>query len=167
MRATMDEEETASAEVASAPTMTAVAMEAAAPSMDTGGALDSVLDMALGGRPAEGGTQTVPNMEAAPTMEAAPAGDLPTAPSRGDVARTLGRLMPQIRQCAGDQVGLANATILVRSDGSPASVSIGGHPFGGTPQGACMEGVLRGAAFPPFRQSTFRVNYPFAIRATN
>jgi hypothetical protein len=30
-----------------------------------------------------------------------------------------------------------------------------------------MEGVLRRAEFPPFRQSTFRVNYPFAIRATN
>jgi len=144
-------------------TMNASAMEAP-PTM---GGLDSVLDMALGGRPAAGGTRTVANMQAAAPAMAAPSGDLPSTPSRGDVARTLGRLMSQIRQCAGDQVGLANATILVRSDGSPASVAIGGHPFGGTPQGACMEGVLRRAQFPPFRQNTFRVNYPFAIRATN
>jgi hypothetical protein len=72
--------------------------------------------------------------------------------------------MPQIRQCAGDQVGMANASILVRGDGSVASVSVGGQPFGGSPQGACMEGALRGARFPQFSQSTFRVNYPFNIR---
>ena len=133
-----------------------------------GGGLDDVLNQALGGRPAAGGTRTVSAMQA-PTIEPAttPAANLPATPSRGDVARTLGRLMAQIRQCAGDQVGLANATIMVRSDGTAASVSIGGHPFGGTPQGACMEGVLRRAQFPPFRQNTFRVNYPFAIRAVN
>jgi hypothetical protein len=52
----------------------------------------------------------------------------------------------------------------VRSDGTVGSVSVGGSPFGGTPQGSCMEGVIRGATFPRFRQSTFRVTYPISIR---
>ena len=131
-----------------------------------GNRLDSVLDDALGGRPAAGGTRTVPSERPAASGGAAASADLPETPSRGDVARVLGRLLPQIRQCAADQVGLANATILVRNDGAVGSVAIAGHPFGGTPQGACMEGVIRRAQFSPFRQSTFRITYPFALRPT-
>jgi hypothetical protein len=54
--------------------------------------------------------------------------------------------------------------VVVRSDGTVGSVSVGGSPFGGTPQGSCMEGVIRGATFPQFRQTTFRVTYPISIR---
>jgi len=90
--------------------------------------------------------------------------NLPASPTRQDVARALGPLTSRIRQCAGDQVGLAISTIVVNSDGSVATVSVGGSPFGGTPQGACMEGVIRGARFPRFRNNTFRVSYPFNIR---
>jgi hypothetical protein len=72
--------------------------------------------------------------------------------------------MARLRACAGDQVGMGLATILVRSDGSVASVTVGGNPFGGSPQGACMEGVLRSAQFPAFRQTTAQVRYPFNIR---
>lgn len=155
---------------------TAVAAPAAAepanPAARTGNApvaaeMNSLLDEALGGAPAAGGTRTTPTTATAPaaTAPAAPAGPLPTTPSQSDVQRTLGRLLPAIRQCAGDQVGLAMATILVRNDGNVASSSIAGAPFGGTPQGACMEGVVRTAHFPPFRQTTLRVTYPFSIRA--
>ncbi|MCB9597762.1 MAG: hypothetical protein H6719_33905 [Sandaracinaceae bacterium] len=52
----------------------------------------------------------------------------------------------------------------MNNDGSVATVSVGGSPFGGTPQGACMEGVIRTAQFPRFRSSTFRVSYPFNVR---
>jgi hypothetical protein len=58
---------------------------------------------------------------------------------------------------------MAVANILVRNDGSIGSVSIGGSPFAGTPQGACMEGALRNARFPAFRQTTFRVQFPMRI----
>lgn len=59
---------------------------------------------------------------------------------------------------------MANAAIILRNDGSVASVSVGGSPFGGTPQGACMERVIRTARFPAFRANTFRLSYPFNIR---
>jgi hypothetical protein len=53
---------------------------------------------------------------------------------------------------------------MVRSDGVVASVAVAGSPFGGTPQGSCMEGALRSARFPAFRQTQFRVQYPMSIR---
>jgi hypothetical protein len=114
--------------------------------------IDGVLDLALTKAPAK-----------APAPQADPSA-LADAPSRQDVSRILGGLLPQIRQCAGDQVGLAPAAVLVRNDGTVATVSVGGSPFGGTPQGRCMEGVVRSAAFPRFRQTTFRITYPFSIR---
>ena len=148
----------------SAATTMAQASATTMSSSATEGGLDSMLDRALGGRPTEGGTRTE-MVEPAPAAAQQPTSqDLPASPSRADVSRALGRLLPGIRQCAGDQVGMANATIIVRNDGTVASVSIGGSPFGGTPQGACMEGVIRRATFSRFSQSTFRISYPFAIR---
>jgi hypothetical protein len=58
---------------------------------------------------------------------------------------------------------MAVATIVVRGDGTVASVGVGGGPFAGAPA-ACMEGVMRSATFPPFRQTQFRVQYPMSFR---
>ncbi|MBX3272511.1 MAG: hypothetical protein KF729_19790 [Sandaracinaceae bacterium] len=124
-----------------------------------------MLDQALGGRPNREGTGVEARARPA-AAAAAPANDanLPENPSRQDVARALGPLSSRIRACAGDQVGLALSTIVVNGDGSVATVAVGGSPFGGTPQGACMEGVIRTARFSRFRATTFRVSYPFNVR---
>jgi hypothetical protein len=125
-----------------------------------GGGLDSVLDQALGT------SRTAPPPSSAARTAAhpaAPAGDLPDQPSQADVRRVLGPMLSRVRACAGEQVGMVNFTIVVRSDGSVVSAAAGGSPFGGTPQGSCMEGVLRGAQFPAFRQAQFRVTYPMRI----
>ena len=52
------------------------------------------------------------------------------------------------------------------ADRYPAGIlgGIGGSPFGGPPQGPGREGVVRGAHFPPFKQVSFRITYPFSIR---
>jgi hypothetical protein len=73
--------------------------------------------------------------------------------------------MPRIRACAGEQVGMALGTVMLRNDGTVASAAVGGSPFGGTPQGACMEGVIREAHFSPFRQTSFRFQYPMRVAA--
>ena len=72
--------------------------------------------------------------------------------------------LPGVRLCAGDQVGLATATVALKNDGTVVSASVAGVPFGGTPQGACMEGVIRRARFAPFTATTHRFTYPLAIR---
>ncbi len=136
--------------------------------------MDSLLDRALGGRPVAGGTRTEPTGGAAARPAAAPAaaapaaapaaGPVPNEPGRGDIARVMGSLLPGVRACAGDQVGLASATVALKNDGSVVSAAVAGAPFGGTPQGACMEGVIRRARFTRFSATTFRFTYPLAIR---
>jgi hypothetical protein len=73
-------------------------------------------------------------------------------------------LLPAIRGCTAGQSGLATATIVVRNDGRVAKVDVEGTPFGGSPSGRCMEGVIRRARFPVFAQATFRVRFPFSIQ---
>jgi len=128
--------------------------------------MDQLLNSALGGEPAQGGTMTAP---VASAMAAAPAADanLPESPSRSVVTRVLGGLMSQMRSCAGDQVGMANARIRISNDGTVASVAIAGAPFGGTPQGTCMENVVRRAHFPRFSRPTIDLTFPFSIRPLN
>ena len=83
------------------------------------------------------------------------------------VTRALGGLMSRMRQCAGDQVGIATARIRVSNDGQVQTANIGGRPFGGTPQGDCMENVVKTARFPRFTRTHFDVTYPFSIRPLN
>jgi hypothetical protein len=90
--------------------------------------------------------------------------ELPLAPSRDDVTKAMTVLLPAIRGCAMGQSGLATAGIVVRNDGRVASVEIAGPPFAGTASGRCMEGVMRRAQFPRFKQSIFRIKFPFAIQ---
>lgn len=87
----------------------------------------------------------------------------PTQPSRDNVRSVLGRMSGAIEACAAGQTGVASATLIVRGNGQVARASIGGSPFGGTPQGRCMEGVLRRARFESFDAPTFRINYPFRV----
>lgn len=91
--------------------------------------------------------------------------EVPEQSFREQFASALGSLMPALYACARGQVGIAGTTILLRSDGSVASVNVGGGGFGGTPAGRCMEGVIRGGRFPTFRQSTRRVSYPIRFRS--
>ena len=123
--------------------------------------MDDLLTRALGGTPTAGGTMTDAPMVA--PMEDRSA--LPETPSRPAVTRALGGLMARMRQCAGDQVGMATARIRVNNNGQVISANIGGSPFGGTPQGACMERVVQTARFPRFQRTHFDVTYPFSIRA--
>lgn len=145
----------------------------ATPAAGTSGEMNSLLDRALGGSPVAGGTRTgaAGGAVTAPAgggtarpVAAAAAGPVPNEPGRGDIARGMGALLPGVRACAGDQVGLATATVALKSDGTVVSASVAGVPFGGTPQGACMEGVIRRARFSPFTATTFRFTYPLAIR---
>jgi hypothetical protein len=90
--------------------------------------------------------------------------ELPLTPSRDDVTKAMTVLLPAIRGCAMGQSGLATAGIVVRNDGRVASVEIAGPPFAGTASGRCMEGVMRRAQFPRFKQALFRIKFPFAIQ---
>jgi len=89
---------------------------------------------------------------------------LPQTPSRDDVTQAMTVLLPAIRGCAMGHSGMATAGIVVRADGRVAGVEITGAPFAGTASGRCMEGVIRRAHFPRFRQPAFRIRFPLAIQ---
>lgn len=149
----------ASAAMSSASMSVSVSMASAA-SMATTSMQRTERDLlaaALGDRASAMSEMPAPEM-----AEAAPA--LPEEPSRADVRRALSPLMPAIRRCAQDQVGVATARIRVRSNGSVESATIGGSPFGGTPQGECMARAVRRAHFRPFRRPSYSLSFPFAIR---
>jgi hypothetical protein len=89
---------------------------------------------------------------------------LPQAPTRDDVTQAMTVLLPAIRGCAMGHSGLATAGIVVRGDGRVAAVEVTGAPFAGTASGRCMEGVIRRAHFPRFKQPAFRIRFPLAIQ---
>jgi hypothetical protein len=89
---------------------------------------------------------------------------LPLQLSREDVTKTMTVLLPAIRGCAAGQSGLATVGIVVKNDGHVESASVSGAPFEGDRSGRCMEGVVRRARFPRFQQSSFRIQFPFAIQ---
>lgn len=152
---------------ATPPTMAAAMTEDTSMASDMGErSMDDLLNSALGGRPSRDGTMTE-MAEASASMASQDDSNLPESPSRSVVTRVLGGLMGQMRRCAGDQVGMAMARIRIQNDGSVDQVNISGSPFGGTPQGACMEGVVRRAHFPRFRRSNISLTFPFSIRPLN
>lgn len=89
---------------------------------------------------------------------------LPLTPTRDDVTQAMTVLLPAIHGCAMGQSGMATAGIVVRGDGRVASVEVAGAPFAGSASGRCMEGVIRRAHFPRFKQPAFRIRFPLAIQ---
>jgi hypothetical protein len=114
--------------------------------------IDNMLDQALTGE------------KQAPPTAAAPAPTLVQTPTRDDVVNTMSVLVPAIRGCAQGQSGLAPMSIVVLSDGRVESAALSSGPFQGTASGRCMEGVVRRARFPHFKQANFRVQFPFAVQ---
>lgn len=117
-----------------------------------GTVIDSMLDQAL----------TPTKKTPAPTAAVVP--KLPQTPSRDDVVKAMSVLVPAIRGCAQGHSGLAPVSIVVQSDGRVESAALSGGPFQGTASGRCMEGVVRRARFPRFKQPNFRVQFPFAVQ---
>jgi hypothetical protein len=138
------------------PPAAVAATPAPAPSAGASRSIDTLLDQAIGGGP-------TPQVSAGTTRSASVDPTRPSIPARGDVARLLAEAMSRVRICAGGRSGVAKAQIVVKSSGRISSVKILGAPFSRTTAARCMETAIRGVAFPPFTQSTFRVTYPYAL----
>src|SRR4029077_12507868 len=112
-------------------------------------AMDHMLDDALA-HPKDRNAELRAKQQAAALAQQ----ELPLAPSRDDVMKAMGTLVPAIRGCAQGKSGLATVTIVVRNDGHVESAAMSGAPFAGTASGGCMEGVVRRAKFPRFKQAS-------------
>ncbi|MBN1653188.1 MAG: hypothetical protein JXA30_05370 [Deltaproteobacteria bacterium] len=88
--------------------------------------------------------------------------DLPQAPSREAVHKTLSSLHPELQRCVEDRPGLVEVDITIKSSGRVSHVVVGGD-FRGTRQGSCIARTVRRARFEPFIQPNFRVLFPYSL----
>jgi hypothetical protein len=90
---------------------------------------------------------------------------LPEKPSQSDVLDALKAAEPTVLACAGYETGAAKVKVVVAGPtGTVTSAKVIGGDFAGTPEGACMEKALVGAAFPKFTQAELTVTYPYNIK---
>jgi hypothetical protein len=130
------------------------------PHAPDGRSVDQLLDQALASSTAKKEQERADRQQEALAAKNA----VPLSPSRDDVTRAMTVLLPAIRGCAQGQSGLATVGIIVKNDGHVETVAVTGSPFEGERSGRCMEGVVRHAKFPRFQQSSFRIQFPFAIQ---
>jgi hypothetical protein len=136
----------------------------------------SLLDSATQKKEKTAGTEnkagtksTVPDVEdlmgekkPAAKQEEGGASDLPATLSKNQIRAVMQKLNPQIRKCGEGKVGNLILNLIVNSDGSVKSVKITGD-FANDPVGKCAEGVAKTAKFPPFKNPTMTVTYPYVF----
>jgi hypothetical protein len=98
----------------------------------------------------------------APKLLPGAAGDLPEAPTRGEVVQKLESVRPSVRACAAGLSGVADLDITIAHSGAVMHVLVGGD-FAGTTQGSCIARAVREARFSSFKQERFRLLFPYAI----
>ncbi len=152
------------------PRSTEAQRQAVDPGTNSAGVIDELLDETLEAKPTRAGDSRAAPSRAQDTnrydsVDLIGGSALPLTPSRQQVADSIRVLLPAIRGCAKGRSGLATARIVIRNTGRVASVTVQGDGFTGSPTGRCIEGAIRRARFPQFRQSVFRVTYPLAIGA--
>lgn len=112
-------------------------------------------------RIAVGGAQLRPRARAsvAPSeTEPAPG----QGPDRQRIVAAMTALTPELRQCVGDEHGVADVTLTVRAPGVVSHALVEGA-FAGSDKGSCIARALRTAKLPPFEEPVLRVAYPFQL----
>ena len=129
------------------------------PKKRSGNNLDALMDEVVGGSPS-GSKKT-----ATTTSKSSSGGSsLPEAPSRNDVKTALQGVSGGVKACKQDSGG--TATVDVTFSGSTGRVSrakITSGPFKGTAVGGCVERAVKRARVPRFKQSSFKVKFPYRL----
>ena len=91
-------------------------------------------------------------------------GGLRDLPHRDDVRATLSGVQSAVAACGGGQHGQAmTRMIALGATGRVSRAEVYEGEFVGTAIGACIEHAALKARFPPFRNETFTVSFPFRI----
>jgi predicted Zn finger-like uncharacterized protein len=101
---------------------------------------------------------------APPPAAAAAAGASDQPFNMGAAKASLGGIAGGAQSCKkGDVSGSGRATVTFAPSGAVQSVTVEGTGFEGTPTGACVARMFRGARVPPFSGSPFSVRKSFSI----
>ena len=122
----------------------------------SGNNLDALMDEVVGGSSSK--------KVATSSKSSSSGSSLATGPSRSDVKTALQGVSGGVKACKQGTSG--TATVDVTFSGGTGRVTrakVSGGPFKGTPVGACVEKAVKRARIPRFKQSSFRVKFPYRL----
>ena len=121
--------------------------------------LDALMDEVVGG--SKSSSSSKPKQK---SSSSASSSSLPDAPSRNDVKTALQGVSGGVKACRKDAGGVApvNVTFSGKS-GRATGAKVASGPFKGTPVGSCIESAVKRARVPRFKQSSFKVTFPYRL----
>lgn len=123
-----------------------------------GGNLDALMDEVVGGS----SSTTKPKQTS--TSSSRDSSSLPDAPSRNDVKTALQGVSGGVKACKKDSGGTATVNVTFSGKtGRASGAKVASGPFKGTPVGSCIESAVKRARVPRFKQSSFKVTFPYRL----
>jgi F0F1-type ATP synthase membrane subunit c/vacuolar-type H+-ATPase subunit K len=137
---------------------TAASTPAPAPKKRSGNNLDALMDEVVGG------SSSPSKAKRASTSSSSSSSSLPDAPTRGDVKTALQGVSGAVKSCKKDSGGTAAVNVVFSGKtGRASSAKVASGPFKGTPVGSCIESAVKRARVPRFKQSSFKVTFPYRL----
>lgn len=122
------------------------------------GNLDALMDEVVGGS----SSTTKPKKSS--TSSSRDSSSLPDAPSRNDVKTALQGVSGGVKACRKDSGGTATVNVTFSGKtGRASGAKVASGPFKGTPVGSCIESAVKRARVPRFKQSSFKVTFPYRL----
>ena len=130
---------------------------APAPKKRNSNNLDALMDEVVGGSSPSKPKQTT-------RQSTSSSSSLPDAPARNDVKTALQGVSGAVKSCKKDSGGTAAVNVVFSGKtGRASSAKIASGPFKGTPVGSCIESAVKRARVPRFKQSSFKVTFPYRL----
>ena len=122
-----------------------------------GNNLDALMDEVVGGSSPSKPKQTTKSSTSSNS-------GLADAPSRNDVKTALQGVSGAVKACKKDSGGTATVNVTFSGKtGRAAGAKVASGPFKGTPVGSCIESAVKRARVPRFKQSSFKVTFPYRL----
>jgi len=128
-----------------------------APKKRSSNNLDALMDEVVGGSSPSKPKQTTRSSSSSSSS-------LSDAPARNDVKTALQGVSGAVKACKKDAGGTAAVNVVFSGKtGRASSAKVTSGPFKGTPVGSCIESAVKRARVPRFKQSSFKVTFPYRL----
>jgi predicted Zn finger-like uncharacterized protein len=121
--------------------------------------LDALMDEVVGG--SKSSSSSKPKQTSSSSGSSS---SLPDAPSRNDVKTALQGVSGGVKACSKGAGGTATVNVTFSGKtGRATGAKVASGPFKGTPVGSCIERAVKRARVPRFKQSSFKVTFPYRL----
>jgi predicted Zn finger-like uncharacterized protein len=135
----------------------AAAQPAPAPKKRSSNNLDALMDEVVGGGAPSKPKQTTRSSSSSSSS-------LPDAPTRNDVKTALQGVSGAVKACKKDSGGTAAVNVVFSGKtGRVSNAKVTSGPFKGTAVGSCIASAVKRARVPRFKQSSFKVTFPYRL----